>query len=1069
MSDYSELYFQAIKAVHKEEITLPEQVSVIPREAFRDTTGIERVVIPTTVTSIEAGAFFACGDLREIYFEGPVENIHAALKPEQRVLVRFSDSIPKKECKHMFYLLTEQNAQTAVKTQVSTQTRSAGSWKRRAKDIAKYGGKDRPGLSRLALADELTERLAARFEELLTALQQEAGLTREEACREFPLGLLYVTDEEYEGLTALAEKYVNKQCSLDVGKAFVCSLFLVATVQRRQQSDQFWEPVCTALSCGSKGLPYLKEALLMFCTAQGLYFHYYDNGKHAYEQTAQIHAIMRRGSIRQTVDLVDTFYEEIMGGEYSDSPQYPELFLRYMCEDLSREEESTLSAYQVLKPFKMACRLFPNVLKRGITCLLLNLDGLHRATGTICYTPRVFRAFFRDWLRAMTVEDTLAPLPLGLAVHRRIAPSALNPSPRFGYARGSDNTLRVLIPQVEVERDDARKVLLRLYSDNVRVYQSEVKFETRGVFRQTLRVTEPVILPCFYKRLRVRLLSARDEKVLLDSGAEMFREYLLFDSQGRESENVRGSCSIVAEEDVPFVTAQDYKAVSFGNYRVYTLDAAANTEVSVGGHMVLQSAAARLRLAPDERGVLRNVKAIRNGREYLVYRKFPLIHVRKNDDVSLSDYDLLVNGRRIGAEVLYDRGGRDIARMLAEEDTPFADITLVDRSGNPLAELRLAVFWDFRCGFRRAEEGEIEITALSAEGVRVEGGGFPRIFKIPPDAALLLHARHKGTPFQFAVTLPALRWELSEGYGSGWGTKYVPVSAVRETPCLHVFAPFGTKLFLRNGLGSGEEIPLRGAAADLSAVLQNHGTESLFVSADTGGGEERLFEIVRRAEIRDFAVSVQADVLQMTYWQSCAMTLRCEARCLGEKDSEPIRWEHFVMGSGDVTLKTRFAHSPGLYSLRRTIIPQEENGGQPRELPMIEFVSGDPFALYLRSHPRFTPHEVHFDRDESLARPCGVCGDNFWCTDFRPLSEGCYEAAAHSRAGANGAMEHFPVYMKLLEKNGNKVKMFILDSAHESLYYDMATGRMFYTDSELKDHRRFDNPDHCVTYLDDSV
>ncbi len=896
-------------------------------------------------------------------------------------------------------------------------------------------------------------------------------LLKNKYSNDFPIGLIDVSKEEFISLTSRVNAYINDN-SINLTSGFLVSLFLVKAVEYYSVRGDFWGAISAILKRPENEITkFLKNSILAFCSAEKLYFHYYDNNIRSYVGTILIHSVIGNDELDTTLNFIRDFYIEKMNESYSKESVegFISEFIGILADDVSGEEDEVSSfggVYQVSFNIKNSCLVFRNAMFDILNCLLFNIHAYYHRLSDVSYSPSVFYKYFKRWFINDRYHKRTGNTP-GKKVNSErkvISKQAekLSENKKCSFFIDENKDLYLYIPPFEVQSEITYdRIVTRFYNGSELLNDYEVENEVYGIFK--LHTSEQTIkLRKFYKELSIQVQSEYGE-VIFDSKAQLKKNYIIFDSDLTETETKTipdERFYILADAESDFYADDTYNSYNKANYTIYSLDIEKDCAVTVDNHMVFKytDESEDAVIFVNRNNCIRHAKVIFNGIEYQIYKTVPDVRIECSKE-HISDYIIDIDEKHIGFDELND----NILNLKEFMNSKYVSVVLRKRGNlRHIAEFNIAVIEGFEFTLDKKfyyHEKTAELLDVYADDISLEYE-YPYSFEITRSRELLLNAEDNGKEIMFRLGVPIVFWEIDEEINSLSGNRYVYVDAIKDKRFITLDIPVNDVNVIAVNEKMLRPLDVVNHRIDISDFHNSVSESITFGVAGKEIGELTLFEIVYKPTLKEVTVTSNLNALNISYISigKCSVNLVIK----DDNGTEVSSMNYPAATDGKYNYSEKIDNlSDGIYKAEIYIIDSDGFGFSETKkmIGRYEFIKGSPMTVLLKSGDHIEPDYCFFDGDEKKRV------HNFYCEDIeKPDNESEIYIGNAFYINQNGNKVYLkdanPVRIELLEKNNKMLTFTITDRDNDGLLYEKARGYLINDTNGIRDRYSYSLPDH---------
>ena len=878
---------------------------------------------------------------------------------------------------------------------------------------------------------------------------------RDKYYNNYPLGFVKLGTEQYIELKKRCKSYVvNPPESFTPYCCIVMSLTMIHFVIKEKKTDNFWNDFFT--SFGVEYSPTKRDsfckAFLYLCINEDFYFDYF-NGKRRYVETIKIHAVISEHTITNVFDAISSYYSEVMNEIYNDDTieDYTNDFLDIM------KGSSDTEIYNIPSAFKIACKVFENVMFDCISNTLYNMNSKNYRRSVFKKTPTAFYSHYMNW--TIICESRRRKQKKIQDVNISVGESIRHYT-KAEFSLGNDLELLIHIPKIEIpENMIQEEIFLKFYNNGSEIYELRKNMNVSGMFRFYTDETEKV-LPCLYKNLSCRITAGNF--IIYDSLKMMYRDFIVFDNSFDEytSKKIPEDNLFLLTDKIDDVSLDCYSEIKRNdNLKIYALSAENDSELYVNSSPVF-------RTSGDENVVIglrggkhiRGTKIITDGNVYNVWSILPDIILSFEKMELLDEYTFELSGIKQGRllEFLDENSCINLGKLIETQDE--LHIIIKNKSGKIIWDYAVVFVPGYVCKFDKEfyyKEKYAELLDISADNLDFSENDFPVMCETESDY-IYIDADKNGEKVKIQLSIPLISWGIGDSIGSK-GDVYILGSELPDNAMLKVKAPFEYKIIAANQNGM-KFLKTKHGKADIS-VLKTSNADYTSVGIMCGKIQVKLFEVIHKACIREFYINTfeQGKQLEISYQLFGQAEVIITAIPYGEEDGTEI----FHSDKSENCMIPLELPS-GRYRIIVELEESDEFGfeTQRKLAENREIFIGDEFETFCQSVSELKIEKCLTDKILPVR--------NFYLKNIRKVvDEYLYTGIAYfyavSKYNGESYQQEFkqanPVIIRVLEVSDTEYKVLITDSEYDGFIYNKLSQYLIYDDKGIKDKNLFDVPD----------
>lgn len=454
-----------------------------------------------------------------------------------------------------------------------------------------------------------------------------------------------ISDEELLILNDKAKKILSRCNSMNDESELIIILTLINFVINDYKLGHFWDEFKAFLSIEDIDNK-TKIKIESFCNKYSLFFYKREN--RGFKTTIMVHSILPNFLMDYFFDTLYDIYIKDLEEEYHDEEvkillDYIEIFFK---NNIKNDEVSvnyknrkiTLLNNKLPISFRTAYIEYPNEVKPIVERMLYYIDQLHYNNEIEYLQNDRFDKYFKSYIKK---EPILKERKLRQKSETKKKFSIAKYSLNYRYSLPK---LYLNLPQQLVDasllNDD---IYLTLYDDNV-IIKSKILDVLQGKLSFKTEQLE-IELEKFYPKLRYEIKT--DDKVIYNSKNSLFRDFLIFNNEGNESNNFFLDESIhllYLKSDEVIVSPNNTKSNNkeHCNYNITEILMEKDTEVLINNKYI--------NINDIKRNVCKNsnlencAKLITSNKEYNIFTKPPEFNFIKPYNKSDCKIIVIING-----------------------------------------------------------------------------------------------------------------------------------------------------------------------------------------------------------------------------------------------------------------------------------------------------------------------------------------------------------------------------------------------------------------------------------------
>ena len=879
---------------------------------------------------------------------------------------------------------------------------------------------------------------------------------------DYPLGFIKLDKEQYRNLKIKCRSYIlNPPEILTPYCCLVISLTMIQFAIREKKTDNFWTDFFHALNAEYNTITrdILCQALLCLCVNEGFYFDYL-NGKRRYVETIKIHAVISEYTLTNVMGTIQSYYFEVMNEFYNETTieDYVWRFIDIMKQSIESEK------YNVPSAFKMACKVFKNVMFDCIANTLYNINAANYRLNRSKKTPAVFYSHYKNWTIICEIRRRNSSNNKNdMSVNRNIRRYA-----KTEFSLENDLKLWIHIPRIEIPEDMIHEeVTLKFYDDRSEIVELGKNLNLYGVFRFYTEETASV-LPCLYKKLSYRITAG--DRIIYDSSKILYRDFIVFDNYFREYHSKK-----IPEDDFFLLTTKSDEVLlkdcysemkRNGNIKIYVLSADDDSEVYVNASPIFKVFGDEYVNIRLHGGVnVNEMKVIVDGNVYHAWRVLPNIVLSFENREILDDYTFEISGIKNDklSSVVNSEQSIDLGRLVGNRD--ILHILIKNKLEKIIWDYAVIVVPGYTSTFSKEfyyQEKYAELLDIASDNLDFSQNDFPIVCETLKDAymyidAVYIDAVQNSKNVKVQLNPPVISWRINDDLNSE-KERYILGSELPNNASLKVKIPFAgytVKAVNRKGIRS---LPMKKGEVDISA-FKTSSEDYTDIALFAWKTPVKLFEIIHQPCIRELYLNVfeQEQKLEITYKLFGKADVIITAFQYGQTEGTEI----FRSDRSENCL-IPLSLQPGRYRFTVELEESDEFGFETHRkvAENREIFVGDEFEIFCQSELELKINECLTDKVLPV--------NNFYLKNIQKLVDGySYKGKAYFYTRNRYTGEYYqqeftkanPVIIRILEVSDIQYKVLLTDSEYDGFIYHKIKQHLVYDEKGIKDKYTFDVPD----------
>lgn len=497
---------------------------------------------------------------------------------------------------------------------------------------------------------------------------------------EFLLGLLDLTDREYEFILNYASALIKKEKLLyKKEKNMIISVALVFFAIKDFQGTQFWDEFSQKIHAEEMQVQKAcKPAFEKFCDVFNLYF-YTGRKNKGYVTSILIHAIIPITSIDKFLEFLEDIYFKDLEETYD--PKEVEQLVEYMHRLFSRflEEDDihidiqgskmTIARQQLPKSFRLAFVNSAGIVAPIIEKYLFYINELNYSLPITYNHITRFDNYFRFY------EKNRSKIQGAIKRKSDIVDKGMKKykTAQFTF---KDDSLSMFVPKQIIDSEYMKDAIyLNVFNEEELIESRELRLtKSRLLFKTEV---EEIKLLRFCKNIRYEIKT--NASLIYDSNQRLYRDYLIFNMDADEvapgqlrSENYRIICD--SQYGVEMINGEKSSRTQ-SNYRVHTVFLKDDSILNVGSYTITPNNK-QLKTELNERFKYSDVIGIgADDSSCDVYSCIPYLQLIIPEEKSIEDYVITVNGDNY---LLYQYSDFSLSKLTDGSGTSIAHVKIMD-------------------------------------------------------------------------------------------------------------------------------------------------------------------------------------------------------------------------------------------------------------------------------------------------------------------------------------------------------------------------------------------------------
>lgn len=466
--------------------------------------------------------------------------------------------------------------------------------------------------------------------------------------KHFLIGSVEYGDEEYCEILELSVEYLRYNPSGDFAKKRdIVTLALVLFAQRENCESGLWESFFakTGLSNNLKDDCY--KCIYNYMKLYNLFFHEKENKK-MYVTTIQSHAIFNNLNLHKLYEVLENLYFKELGEDYYDEEVnqlcelMKDLFKNYIYEEeiTFKNSNSKLSLVNQGLPISFRLAYIHNYeyVSQIVKRIIKYIHQMNYEENISNEKEDRFYNYFKTYQLKYNNIDSVDNY--NSISGNRFYAKKRHRKPMYLL---KSNKLYLFIPSqlinYEYENSD---IYFNIYADGKLLERVEAELSYQTLYLKSEEFE--VLLDEFYKDLYFTISS--EGKELYNTGQTLFRDYILFDSDGEETNLKNGLDNFTILHDKKTkIKAEKSETYIVNNYIITNCSVKNNGVIEIGDKL-LSVDSIDLETGLSKNKLLRDVFIKHKYEEYEIYSDFPEIYLRLKKGESISDFNFQINDKK---------------------------------------------------------------------------------------------------------------------------------------------------------------------------------------------------------------------------------------------------------------------------------------------------------------------------------------------------------------------------------------------------------------------------------------